>query len=143
MAKHCNFGEQMENLVRDNVILHIKDKNLCKIIFEEKELTLEKLKIVYKTYEINAAKMKDLSKGVNPGENKIIEGRPRRAFSATRDLKYPCWRCGERHPQRECPAWGKLCCYCKQLNHFSYRCPVAKIDAVKINAANHKAVNNF
>ncbi|XP_033228674.1 uncharacterized protein LOC117180342 [Belonocnema kinseyi] len=130
ISKLCNFGDQIESLVRDAVILDIKDKNLRKIVFEEKDLDLEKLKIIYKTYESNNAKMND-PKELIPEQGKSLSKKfgPRRPP----EPKNPCWRCGEKHALRECPAHKNLCCYCKNYNHFSHRCPVAKLDSVQIS----------
>ena len=33
-----------------------------------------------------------------------------------------CSRCGQSHPPRECPAWGKYCHKCGNKNHFSMCC---------------------
>ena len=33
-----------------------------------------------------------------------------------------CSRCGQSHPPRECPAWGKYCHKCGNKNHFSTYC---------------------
>ena len=135
MAKFCNFGDQMESLVRDVAILDIKDKHLRTILFEEKDLDLEKLKIIYKTYELNNAKMKDVAKELIPEEaksqqKKFVQKKP--TFSDPKEPKNPCWKCGEKHPLRACPAHKNLCCYCKKFNHFSHRCPIAKLDSVQI-----------
>ena len=34
----------------------------------------------------------------------------------------PCGKCGQLHPPRECPAWGKKCCKCGNKNHFTMCC---------------------
>ena len=33
-----------------------------------------------------------------------------------------CSRCGQSHPPRECPAWGKYCNQCGNKNHLSMCC---------------------
>uniref|UniRef100_A0A1B6CDU3 CCHC-type domain-containing protein n=1 Tax=Clastoptera arizonana TaxID=38151 RepID=A0A1B6CDU3_9HEMI len=34
----------------------------------------------------------------------------------------PCWRCGIYHDMNRCPAYGKTCFRCKQLNHYGKQC---------------------
>lgn len=43
----------------------------------------------------------------------------------------PCKRCNFKHKFRECPAFGKKCLKCFQLNHFANCCHVVKTDDFK------------
>lgn len=137
----------MENLIRDAVILDIKDNNLRKLLFEEKMLTIEKLKVIYKTYEINSEKIKGVSKllAKTTDETKTVIPNIRRPRSLSRrpllSKNYPpknftkgCWKCGQVHPIKSCPAFKSICIYCDQINHFSNRCPIAKLDEIQITS---------
>lgn len=148
MAKFCNFGNQSENLIRDAVILGINDKNLRSLLFEEKNLTIGKLKIIYKTYILNMKKMKGaprelMALNVQP----VIKGKSRDS-SASRRSGNPkkvdqCWKCGQYHPPNVCPAFNSVCVDCKQINHFSHCCPIAKLDNVKIDDVPSTTVSYF
>ena len=41
--------------------------------------------------------------------------------------KFDCNKCGYSHDPRSCPALGKTCIYCKEINHFVDRCPNKKL----------------
>lgn len=126
MAKSCNFGDETENLIRDAVILNINDKTLRNILFEEIDLTLDKLKTIYKTYISN------LKKNYVPEELNLLQTDFSREMNS-------CKVCGKCHyPFNYCPALDCDCVYCKQLDNFSYFCPDAKLDSIKMNISNAK-----
>ncbi|XP_043467856.1 uncharacterized protein LOC122502051 [Leptopilina heterotoma] len=108
MAKSCNFGDQSKLLILDAIILSIKDEKLRNLLFEEPDLTLNKLKNIYKTY------VSGKQETANKNE------------SSTTFFKKECSKCGQRHAFKNCPAFGKNCHYCKQANHFTPFCPVLK-----------------
>ena len=135
----------------DAVILDIKDKHLRNLLFEEKNLDLEKLKIVYKNYEIRIEKMKDISMEVSEKvksvqtksvPKKFVQKKPEFTGSVS-EPKHPCRKCGTKHPMRACPAWGNICYYCKQLHHFWYRCPKAESDGVQMLTVTDTVVSNL
>lgn len=131
MAKSCNFGDQTEKLIRDAVILGIRDNRLRNILFEEKELTLDRLIIVYKTYVFNLKKIKDVSKELTTQKTEIeaknvdpLVSRKEESCRRSRSKeRKPCWKCGVRHAFKACPALNFVCNYCNELNHFSIHCP--------------------
>jgi hypothetical protein len=38
-----------------------------------------------------------------------------------------CSKCGIKHDQNKCPAEGKTCAKCKELNHFARMCKSVKV----------------
>lgn len=155
ISKFCNFGEQAENLVRDVVLLNIKEKHLRELLFTENDLNLEKLKVIIKTYEINSKKIEQVSKELmslqTGSENKTVNSSaPKRPQSASRrprstsrkpsfskndsskEFTKGCWKCGRVHPLGRCPAFKAECVYCNRPNHFSHCCPIAKLEGVKV-----------
>ena len=49
--------------------------------------------------------------------------------------KISCKFCGYEHaPERKkCPAWGKVCLWCKKKNHFAKGCKDAAVNAIESN----------
>jgi len=50
LAEHCEYGEEKDNMTRDQVLTHIKDKNLKSKLYWSKNLTLSKLLEVVSQY---------------------------------------------------------------------------------------------
>lgn len=122
-AKTCNFGDLTDSLVRDMVILDIKDKHLKKILFQEKSLDLPKLTIMYKQFELSTEKMKEVTKKAAV-ENSDVKPKECNAASAdnNKKTKNVCWRCGTSHPLGACPAFKVICGNCNEKGHFTQKC---------------------
>ena len=45
-----------------------------------------------------------------------------------------CYNCGQEHPPRKCPAFGKACDYCSRPNHFALVCRKKAMDERKVKA---------
>ena len=43
LAEHCEYGEEKDNMTRDQVLTYIKDKNLTSKLYRTENLTLSKL----------------------------------------------------------------------------------------------------
>ncbi|XP_014207718.1 uncharacterized protein LOC106638858 [Copidosoma floridanum] len=113
-AKSCNFGDLTESLIRDMVILDIKDKHLRQIMFDAKDLDMDKLTMLYKQFELNTEKMKEVTMKVNENLSE--------AKNATPSASRTCFKCGISHPPRSCPAFKSTCEKCKEKGHFTQRC---------------------
>ena len=50
LAEHCEYGEEKDNMTRDQVLTHIKDKNLKSKLYRSENLTLSKLLEVVSQY---------------------------------------------------------------------------------------------
>lgn len=130
MAKSCNFGDQSRLIILDAIILNIKDEKLRNLLFEEPDLTLNKLKNIYKTYELTKQEAE------NKNESSMM-------FKKAEFFKKECSKCGQRHAFKNCPAFGKICHYCKHANHFVQYCPVMKVDKSRGNFNSKTVKSNF
>lgn len=118
-AKSCNFGDLTESLIRDMVILDIKDKHMRKMMFEEKNLDLTKLTLLYKQYELHTEKMKEVSK--KTATENVQQVQQQSDASDSKSTK-TCWRCGTSHAPRNCPAFHVTCDKCHEKGHFTQKC---------------------
>lgn len=127
-AKTCNFGDLSDSLIRDMVILDVKDKHLRKILFQEKDLDLPKLTLLYKQFELSTEKMKEVTKKVAAEKLDTKKTGPEKSDAKPKDSsseKKPsnvCWRCGISHPPKVCPAFKATCDKCNERGHFTQRC---------------------
>lgn len=138
-AKTCNFGDLTDSLVRDMVILDIKDKHLRKILFQEKELDLPKLTVLYKQFELSTEKMKEVTKkaAAEKSETKSKDSNTASSDTTNKKNQNVCWRCGTSHAPKVCPAFKVTCDKCNEKGHFTQRCSNKNPSSGNANNANN------
>lgn len=136
LAEHCNFGVLREELIRDRIVVGIRDKVLSEKLQLEADLTLEKAvnfarqkETVRKQQmflrgdgkrqvEVDALGVRKYSK---PGKTKDKDTKQ------DKDLKYKdkgrCGRClGPMHAKKDCPASSSKCHKCGKTGHWKRAC---------------------
>ena len=58
--------------------------------------------------------------------------------SRQQDRQTLCYYCATRHKPRACPAWGKKCSYCNNMNHAAEACKQAEKDRREMEQRNKK-----
>ena len=141
LIKDCDYGDDEENQIRDEVLQKCQSDYLRRKRLEEGEgLTLERTVEIAEQYEKVEFQLASLS-ATGGGSEKSVES----AVNAVRDHRKPsrkykkqqqgrgpgdsCYRCGKighygRDP--ECPARGKTCKSCGGKNHFARVCKTKK-----------------
>lgn len=143
LIKPCGFGDQEKKLLRAQIVLGIKSKNMKERLLRE-DISLEKT-ISYcksvETAETNIQEMErkvkntvELNEVVNSdGEqddehgqintvNNMNLAKPgNRNVVQYKQHRKSCTRCGYTH-DKNCPAYGKTCNKCQKPNHFATMC---------------------
>lgn len=158
LAQYCNFGQAEDSVIRDQVVKGmVPDEKLQTKLFEEEELTLERLVQIISAHEV---RVKMTTTETTTGAAAVdgiryhkgrqyANARPRtRAHADRRDPHKdkdkakssqaggtpaggPCDRCGyEKHFGPKCPALGRTCTKCQRPNHFASKC---RTKTVKVN----------
>ena len=129
LAKTCNYGSLLDSLIRDRIVVGIKDNDTRKRLLQEAKLTLNKCIDICRSSEATAAQLQAMG---NQEDLKLVaESKQKAKFAA--DGKVPpkggkalisCKFCGKKHvrSREECPAWGKSCSKCGEKNHFAVKC---------------------
>ena len=145
LAKTCNYGTLTDTLIRDRMVVGVRDNSLRKKLLQTSNLTLQSGIDICRSSECTARQIKDMgqqyedvhSVGKRSQGNRwklrqrapTEEGRPPRLPTTI-----TCKFCGKKHEWKKevCPAWGKRCTKCNRLNHFAglcnYRQRVNKVD---------------
>lgn len=124
LAKTCYFGEQVEFLIRDRVVIGINDSALQERLIRNSKLKLQDAESLCRASEANKLQMKGIRDKVDIVKNKNslrTEHRSNYVEKSKQDTGnkfYDCLKCGSRHKAGTCPASGKNCHICKGLNHF-------------------------
>ena len=139
LAENCDYGGMKEELIRDRLVVGIKDSALSQKLQIDSRLTLDEAKkqirqreaVREQQQELKGAPAKDLeavqhsSRRFNRQRNQRqkfpfgSKGVPRK----TADITRRCTRCGkDTHPRDQCPAKDAECHRCKRKGHFGAMC---------------------
>lgn len=150
LAATCEFTEQETSLVRDQFVLGILNKELqADLLLLEDKLNYDKIvellellsearqhhetntiiqdeslprKFQYENIELKKkVGNEDKPKNDNDDEDK----------TKLKYFKNACKNCHLKHKFRDCPAFGKKCGNCFQLNHFAVSCKTRQNDMFK------------
>lgn len=158
LAKHCQYGQLAEELIRDRVVIGILDNKLSEILQLDPELTLEKAVAKVRASEnikkqqgvvrqdastdpdkndkvdaVNNYKHKNTGR---PGQNRSSKGTGHSNTSRLNSNRN-CHRCGkEFHPVEKCPARNAICRKCNKKGHWAAECRRKNIAEVEGDSDN-------
>ena len=139
LSSTCDFGSLTDELIRDRLVIGVRDSGLKERLLREQKLTLDKALKLCKASETASEHLKSMSKRVEEvsllnklkprGEKgaKARQARPPTKLTNSRasEKSKKCKFCGlaKKHAKKEdCAAYGKECHFCKKKNHFSSVC---------------------
>lgn len=124
LSSTCAYGTLEKEMIRDRLVLGIRDDETKKQLICDAKLTLDTAITTCRVNELASAQMKSLHTASAPEQqvNKIQNRRRYQKSRNTRKNKSDCWYCGTFHPRGECPAYGKQCYRCKKYNHLEEVC---------------------
>ena len=121
VVKDCDYGDQAENQIRDQVVQRCKSHELRKKFLEKGEkLTLELLLSTAANHERVQSQLENME-----GKKDVNSVRDKQEDKGKEPVKGTCYRCGKvGHFGRdsECPARGKTCHKCGGADHFGSQC---------------------
>ena len=108
IAKHCQFGDTLNDMLRDRIVCGCQDKKLQYKLLADPTLTFEKALAGAKAAELADRGTKNLS-GQNASVHRLSDGRrkphpqpPREQTPTQGSSTQPCFRCGAAHPATSC-----------------------------------------
>ena len=136
LVETCEFGTLKDEMIRDRLVVGIRDRNLAEKMRMDATLTLEKAKKEVRQREAareqsRHLKVNDSNHG-DVGELRKRRPPPRSRGGSSSHYQqrqrgkgdHKCTRCGrDRHkPGDRCPAKTAVCHKCKKKGHFSSQC---------------------
>ena len=139
LAQHCSYGALHDEMIRDRIVVGLRDKALSEKLQLESHLTLEKA--------VNQARQKKLVRQqqevIKPQGQQAIGSIDRLKFKNSTEKKFPstikftrpkvnptntnCGHCGGKpHRRNECPAKDSTCNACKERGHWKKMCRSTK-----------------
>ena len=122
-----------KQLIRDRLVVGVKDAPVRKLLLHKRDLTLEKAVDICRGAEATAAQLQKMNtekENVNKVKYHDRKKRPKKRTEKhedRRERKYTkeCRYCGKLHSfddKKNCPAWGRKCALCKRYNHYATKC---------------------
>ena len=149
LVEDCDYGELKDQMIRDRIVVGIRDRALSEKLQMDADLTLEKAKIQVRQREAVHEQSQILK---HPAEDKIIARVHHGPLSTTpRRPRHPgpkqtfnrnvsttpnkCTRCGKGpHSRQNCPARDAVCHNCKKKGHFNAQCLSKRVAGLTITA---------
>ena len=138
-AKRCAYGTLQDELIRDRLVVGIRDDKVRSRLLREPELTLQKCIDIAHAAEITQKQMQEIKDETNTVHDvrptyraSTDNDRSRHESQEQRKLKLArmpdCKYCGTQHALRKeiCPAYRKICSSCGKSNHFARVCQSPK-----------------
>ena len=139
LVETCNYGNLQDELLRDRLVVGIRDAGLSEKLQMDAGLTLEKAKTAIRQKEAVKEQQQTLQEGTKSNPIFVEEvkypqrgqGRGRFRGGRYRPQNQQCIRCGyDRHPPGyRCPATNASCFKCNRVGHFGAKCPMPRAQA--------------
>ena len=143
LIEDCDYGDLKDQMIRDRIVVGIRDKALSQRLQMDSELTLEKAKTLSRQREaiqeqqvlLNSTsttrEIDFVRRGKGPAKKSQTRKSPNTSTSRSPYNKSMCTRCGRGpHSRQQCPANSVECHKCKIKGHFSSQCFSKTVAAV-------------
>jgi len=137
LVKTCQYGDVEDSIIRDRIVLGIRDDATRKKLLRTRQLNLVKaidicradeatsrqLKAMTSSEEVHAASEQRRSTSSHRSAKAYsYSGRRQRQRDNSSDRR--CRYCDRSHgaSKQDCPAYGKICSNCRKRNHFAAVC---------------------
>ncbi|UYV63562.1 K02A2.6-like, partial [Cordylochernes scorpioides] len=148
LAEHCNFGMLHDELIRDRIVVRVRDRALSERMQLDTDLTLVKATLMAKQLESvkeqqsslyqqdsidQLKKMPNHIKETKRHEQKIRQFKSNQLGGSS----HGCTRCdnSNNHDWKNCPAMNSYCSKCKKKGHYAKVCRSEAINEIKSEIA--------
>ncbi len=125
LAEHCNFGRNLEEMIRDRLVCGINDNSIQRRLLQETELTFEAAYRLATAMETAAKNVQDLQQQQKGGETikRVEQQRSRQKSRSSRQKsKITCYRCQGAHLASDCSYRQAICHSCGKKGQVARAC---------------------
>ncbi|XP_077502373.1 uncharacterized protein LOC144113241 [Amblyomma americanum] len=118
-ATRCNFGDQHDSLIRDQIVFGTNNSKLRERMLAEKDLTLLKAEELAALRSQVWNKSEDCVDSISSRTVSTKKQQQRDKKLCRNNQEYCCRKCNRKHRPKQCPAFGIICHSCHKFNHFA------------------------
>ena len=119
-----------DSVIRDQIVLGVRDPNLRERLLREDKLTLDKAIKISRASEASKRQAQVLAGAPSASSGipsvDVLHGRAGAQAKKMENRSAQCAYCGLQHDRRKCPAYGRACKACGRMNHFASVCRSSK-----------------
>ena len=116
LSEDCQYAEMRNEMIRDRLVVGIRDVALSERLQTDENLTLDKAKKLIRQRDAVREQQTILKRGENSSLNYV--GKRPFGRQANRSSLPNCSRCGKTHQKNQCPAKDITCYKCQRRGHF-------------------------
>ncbi|KAJ1148087.1 hypothetical protein NDU88_000928 [Pleurodeles waltl] len=136
LASSCNFGENLEECIRDQFMLECKCDKVREALWAKNDPTLDEVLIIAKQVEHSMACIENLRKSKDASmDSQILDTKTKYRSQTSNRTRLSCFRCGSTTHlanSKDCPAIHAMCNNCSKKGHFAKYCRSLAKSRVKI-----------
>ncbi|CAI5681987.1 unnamed protein product [Oreochromis niloticus] len=129
-SKSCEFGVNEDDMIRDKLVFSINDTRLKERLLRDNDLTLRKTIEICRSAEVAKSQIQAMQSTTVAQDTSVDALRKTPGYiksghsknKPSNNKQTVCYRCGNKHALRQCPAYGATCHRCGKNNHFSKVC---------------------
>ncbi|CAH1109419.1 unnamed protein product [Psylliodes chrysocephalus] len=121
-VKKCKFKDMEERILKDKIIIGIRNENLREKLLSMDEPSLAQTLTLCRNSEIRSKQMETLKNENIINVNAIKNYKKCQTSPSTSSETFECRRCDTTHGRKQCPAFGKRCRICNNIGHFTKCC---------------------
>lgn len=143
LAETCEFETLTESLIRDRIILGMRNANIRQHLLREAHLTLTQAITIVRAAEAATAHASEIAKSTMSDISDVHyvkherqnRQKPAKFKQQQNSKSQICRNCGDKYPHTDhpCPAQGKTCLFCKKQNHFAKVCKTKLKQQAEVN----------
>ena len=118
LASTCVYATLLDELIRDRLVIGIRDNASRARLLRESSLTLSKAIDICRSSELATLQIQLMDKTEDAVHQFSSKSRNAQRHQSTDTCKY----CGRKHQYGKCPAFGHECEKCHKRNHFAEVC---------------------
>ena len=124
IAEHCNYGDTLNDMLRDRLVCGIRDKRVQRRLLQESELSFDQAKDIALAAETANKDAMKLQQQPPKQEKEVHLVKSHKPPSSDKE----CHRCGGKHNPATCKYKEYKCLYCKGKGHLRAVCRKRKKD---------------